>query len=474
MQDVRDLLNLGPGLSMTMLEKALSLLRPKLKVPTIRKIRAERDENVGWFFRSKVVELQYGKKYDMALTPSVVVYCAHVTSYLTSWLGERAKKPLRLKLMADFGQTSLKVGVLPIDFSSNSSAHMQLLIVSTAPESCHNFRSLLQSEEVRQLMLCHNVQIVVDLKAMLEIIGIMAGTYRCGVCKWKQGDGFECGCELRTFEDQLSNWNTLQTTYHGNSKKFASKCSGVEAKPFIDHPDFLWQFPPPALHLLLGILQKCYDAIIKRMQETERKAHELKLQLLGIKKSKYFGGCFEGNECRKILKNLDATGLNANADCLPIYKVLEAFNEVVESCFGMTRTTDYKEKIRTFKEAWIEAKDQCPDMTITSKAHYVVDHVPAYLEKYEAEGVGLGLISEQAIEHSHHCFKGVWDLRYKRSEPRPIALPEAPAELAELSAAGAPAAESLVEAYNKKMAEFGRNLLKCTVQYNWQRLAKGL
>lgn len=113
-------------------------------------------------------------------------------------------------------------------------------------------------------------------------------------------------------------------------------------------------------------------------------------------------------------------------------------------------------------------------MTITSKAHYVVVHVPQYLEKHEAKGVGLGVISEQAIEASHHCYKGVWDNRYKRSEPRAMALPEAPAELAELSAANAPDAESMLAAYNQKMKEFGQNLLRCTVQYNWQRLTKGL
>ena len=56
--------------------------------------------------------------------------------------------------------------------------------------------------------------------------------------------------------------------------------------------------PPPELHLLLGPVNHLYNEINKVWPQGEDC-----LKSCFVKKSEYHGGSFEGNDCRKLLKN---------------------------------------------------------------------------------------------------------------------------------------------------------------------------
>ena len=71
-------------------------------------------------------------------------------------------------------------------------------------------------------------------------------------------------------------------------------------------------FNLPELHLLLGIGQKLYNAIMETMSDDDKLVHESLLKQHQIMSSVYNGGAFEGNEMRKITKNFEKIGSPPN------------------------------------------------------------------------------------------------------------------------------------------------------------------
>lgn len=454
-------------------DQALQILRKKMPgIPSIRSIRADRKRRVETKFVIERVNMGFGKKYDSTTRPTLIARARNPADYLIEWLGNIARQPLRLKCMIDFGQEFLKFGVQAIGLSANSTRHQQLLAVTTAPESAENFRRIIDTPPLRTLFFCHNVQYVCDIKAQCMMTGIMCnGRFPCVYCTWKASDGILDTGMRRTFDRNVSMFQRLQTRYGGNSKKHSCDCESVDAMPIVECEDILKTFPPPELHMLLGNVQKPVNELLAPgtpgkpalMSAAERKAHVRALAKLRIKHSKYHGASFEGNDCRKLLSNLAASGLNANERCQPIYDVLVAFNEVVIACFGKTRTDDFRERIADYTAAYEKS-----GMSVTTKAHYVMHHVADYLRFFEKPGVGLGIVSEQAIESSHHHFKNVRQ-NFKRVEPLPMDASGIPVD-----AAGEPLADSELDAlsrdYESRLEAFGKSLLQNVVMYNYQRL----
>eukprot|EP00733_Pompholyxophrys_punicea_P002165 Pompholyxophrys_punicea_v1_NODE_1499_length_682_cov_10.910686.p1 type:complete len:129 gc:universal NODE_1499_length_682_cov_10.910686:451-65(-) len=89
------------------------------------------------------------------------------------------------------------------------------------------------------------------------------------------------------------------------------------------------------------------------------------------------------------------------------YNALVAFNEVVESCFGLYRSGDFQLKIEAFKIAY-----KTTGLSVTLKVHLLLEHVAEYLLNYAGDGIGLGFYSEQAAESAHSKFRHCWE-RYQ-------------------------------------------------------------
>ena len=90
-----------------------------------------------------------------------------------------------------------------------------------------------------------------------------------------------------------ANANTDRTKEFGN----------VIHPPVFDVDDqgtpIIHKIPPPEFHLLLGPVNHLIEALSKVWPGGIRW-----LESLNLIKAEYFGGTFEGNECRKILKNV--------------------------------------------------------------------------------------------------------------------------------------------------------------------------
>ena len=91
---------------------------------------------------------------------------------------------------------------------------------------------------------------------------------------------------------------------------------------------------PMELHLLLGVMNHLYKFLPKS---------------LNIKCQPIHGDQFAGNECRKLLKNVDVLQQLAEKNCafcvFGIIDTLQKFDAVVSACFGNSLKDDYALKI---------------------------------------------------------------------------------------------------------------------------------
>ena len=91
---------------------------------------------------------------------------------------------------------------------------------------------------------------------------------------------------------------------------------------------------------------------------------------------------------------------------LRIIAVIEAFDQVVESCFAVHLDEDYQEKIKVFTELYMALHEDYK-ISVTSKVHLVMAHVVNQINRRHP-GYGIGAMTEQAFESSHHELKLEW------------------------------------------------------------------
>ena len=178
-------------------------------------------------------------------------------------------------------------------------------------------------------------------------------------------------------------------------KRQAVDCDGIENPETFDIwlPDYVQKFNLPELHLLLGIGQKLYDAIVLNMSEEEKHVHEDVLKQQNIKRSSYYGGAFEGNAIRKITKCIGNLSFPTNYSS---YIALRRFAELVDSCFGKHIDGNVEELVFQFEDAIIQSGNSC-----STKVHVICMHLIPFINEYLPKGMGLGAVSEQATESAH-------------------------------------------------------------------------
>ena len=108
----------------------------------------------------------------------------------------------------------------------------------------------------------------------------------------------------------------------------------------------------------------------------------------------------EGNDCRKILKNVDKLEERCPPEFNQYVKAFRRFNNVVEICYGYSLAENYKDIIQIFKTDFLKLK-----ISITPKVHAVMYHTAEFCD---IVGTGLGPYSEQTSESLHQEFKKCW------------------------------------------------------------------
>ena len=128
----------------------------------------------------------------------------------------------------------------------------------------------------------------------------------------------------------------------------------------------------------------------------------------------YHGEKFEGPECRKLLKNSDyltstefLDGLSNPFLVTPVAQTFQAFNKLVESCFGSGKLVG---NVSTNLEKFVDSYRSI-ELSVTLKAQVIFEHLLSNLANLG--GKGMGLTSEQSGKSVHHEFALRFWSKYK-------------------------------------------------------------
>lgn len=240
----------------------------------------------------------------------------------------------------------------------------------------------------------------------------------------------------RTYKNILENLKKWENSGGDlkNRKKYEC-CHNTPVLKIKEDYDIIELFPPPELHLMIGVVNGIFKALEKKYSEVAvnwskvcyffitYNSNKIKSFILfshlkqecHVEKDILFGGSFNGNSCRKLLKNLDKLKENLPLIDLDFFNVFKSFNDVVNSHFGLEYKKDNAEKnIKSFKTTYEKLCNKY-NISCTPKVHAVLHHVPEFCSKMN---VGLGIFNEQAFESVHADFKNTWS-RFKRSPENP-------------------------------------------------------
>ena len=136
---------------------------------------------------------------------------------------------------------------------------------------------------------------------------------------------------------------------------------------------------------------------------------------LNMKLSSYHGGMCEGNDCHKILRNVDRLQQLAEAESafqvFGFIETLRKFDAVVKSCFGSDLEDDFLDKIQQFQDSYLAI----PNASVTPKIHVVFHHIKDFVNRHMSP---LGIYSKQVVEATHQDFSHHWQ-RYKQLPSHP-------------------------------------------------------
>lgn len=155
--------------------------------------------------------------------------------------------------------------------------------------------------------------------------------------------------------------------------------------------DVLSIVPPPALHIKLGIVNKLYAELLSLFPHLDEWP-----EALYIHREQYHGETFEGNECNRLLKNLDMLERMLPGHLMPFHACFVALRDAMDACFGYSLDPSYESKLTKFKETY-----QALDISTTTKVHIMFCHVAEFIGKSQKP---LGHFCEQVVEQCHSKF----------------------------------------------------------------------
>lgn len=349
-----------------------------------------------------------------------------------------------VKVMADFGKEFLKVSmsVWPEDDSEEDcddqfqkrstyaeggscsktakfTSVKKLLLLCVVPqvkETYENMKLLFELIGINKIPF----RFVSDLKLLLILIGqqTATATYPCPYCCISLTDLRNKSNSIKTSD--LKTFKNLNDDFQkfcekNKSKAKAKECNSTINAPLFEEADDLYVIQKciiPELHILQGFVNHLFwDGLVKLVGLEKALIWPTNLNIIA---KDYHGKTFEGNACRRLLKEADKLldpliyEKVGQLSIVPYVSAFKAMNRIVENCFS-TKTTD----VSSLKNeiAYLKKVVSSTDVSITLKMHILLDHLDEGLS-FLNEDEGLGLWSEQAGESVHHEFLKIWE-KYK-------------------------------------------------------------
>ena len=279
-----------------------------------------------------------------------------------------------------------------------------------------------------------------DMKMALIFLGLgtAASTYPCLYCKKSKNDFADkdsicSGGQLRSFNGIAEHAQEYReaAAEHNGSKKLSSKdYFSSEHSPLYDPTELdkdspvVHSIPPMELHELIGLGNQVYEEVESRLKSLGcNLTLQRWLEPLGVEKSEYHGGTFNGHQIIQVLNSTNRlrmlmNGSNELIEIEGFLVAMDQLNAVREACFGQTLDPDYKDEIRLLADYWLEC-----GLSVTPKAHVLFVHVAHFLDHHNEGSTntkGLGYWSEQTGEAVHSDFEKLWvGSAYKRKRGHP-------------------------------------------------------
>ncbi|CAH0552491.1 unnamed protein product [Brassicogethes aeneus] len=299
---------------------------------------------------------------------------------------------------------------------------IMICIVPDIKETYNNIKFLFDLVKLNEV----SFKFVSDFKLLLIINGQQTATsmFPCPYCSISLKDlrnfhkiadcqilGHDKSKSLKTYGDLKQ--DCAKYVSLGKSKKMSKESHSVINEPiFYEDKDVkvLEKCYIPELHLLQGFVNHLFwNGLVLVLGREKALIWPLKLKIIS---KNYHGEIFEGNACRKLLKEADALCdkiIYENVGILalvPFISAFKAMNKMVNLCFSTERrgSIDALDKIiEELKKALLAT-----GVSITLKIHVLLEHVKPTLSLLK-NSEGLGKWSEQAGESVHREFLSFWE-----------------------------------------------------------------
>lgn len=276
----------------------------------------------------------------------------------------------------------------------------KLFIIGLVPNIKENYQNALTVWLQLQL---DNISLPYTIATDLKLANILCGLMShgsnhpctwCTVCKTDLLQG-SCG-DLRT----LGSLRKLYSSWYdaGLARTSAKHYGNVIHSPIfkdVDEKLVLDIIPPPELHLLIGPVCTMFNGLKKAWPKADEWAN-----LCNVEKEQYYGGVFNGNSCKKLLKNIAILTDSLRCEKAEYCKAFQDFSDAVDACYAKVLNNDYETKIGEFANSYKNM-----DYLLHSR------FIPSFTTKdfCKRHHLGLGIWSEQASESVHADFNITWE-----------------------------------------------------------------
>lgn len=216
----------------------------------------------------------------------------------------------------------------------------------------------------------------------------------------------EC-LKLKTFGDIKESYQQFSTLNF--DKRFAKTCHSTVNLPLFEESDDMPVIEKaliPELHEIQGIVNHIFfDGLVPLLGRDNALKWPKKFNLIP---KHYHGEQFEGNACRRLLKESDALNDKDILQGTPILKItpfiqlLKALDKLVNASFKSERLDEeWRQHLMLVKRIF-----PATGLSFTLKIHVLLEHLEHGL--YFLNGNSLGMWSEQAGESVHREFLKYW------------------------------------------------------------------
>jgi len=295
----------------------------------------------------------------------------------------------------------------------------RVIVVASIPTQSENHAALKKAFSILKFPSLHYEMVfIADFKLLNIVFGLStnAATYPCVYCEQSLLSSVSRELQLTGGKPRTVDSITRHNQQRIKRKHEQHLHRSCVAKPLTIFPkqqQIDEYVPLPPLHIFMGVTNWCCDLLDKCLPTMEAWPKQFY-----ITRSDYHGNKFEGNACRRLLKDDSLSFLKHHIDtafpqprtkqpeALLILIVLQRFVAVRTACFFSTLQPNFEDCISDFKKAVL----QLDVRRFPNKVHAICAHVAEWCE---LSGCGLGKFSEESFESAHYDFNRIWRDSYQ-------------------------------------------------------------